>query len=406
MYKKIILCLLIIPILFTACGRKIDTDPDTINIMCESGQAKLISKLWLTAFCYDNSIKEPKYITENDFEGYLEFNDALYKNIMTQSSDIDIFFISNMDENAYKLIEGHYYVDLSRDEVLAECFEDMYPQIRDWSTYGDEIFGFPNNYFAYMNMMVDESQTKSAGYGRGDFRTTEDLLAFCDAWRGQYAAPPVEGFSLIDWYYYNYILQHYDHESGELNLDTPEFRVLLTQCRELPQRESIFERPTEETIYSFENTYTAPILLRYYEDRPDWHPQYTRVPYPQLAGEDPDPKRPVHVIWFIINPYSQKTEKALECIRWLAGTEADEYRSCLLYRDAESYPDRDYTQALLDRVGENLTHVNAVFWFPGFSEACAPISRYVYGKADSLDDAVAEAQRILDTIRQEQYIGE
>ena len=262
MYKKI-LCLLVIPFLLTACGRKIKADPDTVNIMCYSDQAQMFSKLRLTAFCYDNSIEEPHYITEKDFEGLEEFNDVLYKTIMTQSPDIDIFFISNMDENARKIVADHYYVDLSQDEALRQSFDAMYPEIRDWSSHGDEIFGFPYDYFAYMTMMVDEAQTERAGYGKGDLRTIDDLLSFCGAWRDQFASPPVEGFTLIDRYYYNYILQHYDHASGELNLDTPEFRAILSACRELPQREPILARPTEETIYSFENTYTAPVLLSY-----------------------------------------------------------------------------------------------------------------------------------------------
>lgn len=407
MRKKIILCLIVMVLLLPACGQqKIETDPNTVNIMCYSSQAREISELRLKAFLNDNSIQEPHYITEKDYENEEEWQNALHKSIMLQNPDIDIFSLYSLDQNAYKIIKDHFYVDLSQDEVLMESFDAMYPKIRKWCADGEELFGFPYDYFSYMTIMVDEEKTGRIGYGIDDFTTVTGLLAFCEAWRAEYGTPPIEGFTFIDWYYYNYILQHYDHETGEMDLDTPQFREILTQCRELPQREDIFERPTEETIYSFKNTYTAPVLFSYYSDTLKRYPQYTPVLYPRLTGEEENPKRMAYVIWFIVNPYSQKAEEALECIRWMAGPQASKYRESPLYRDTDSYTNSDYTQASLNAVGENLTHVDAAFNFPGFSEVHAACYGYIKGETDNLEEAVTEAQRILDTVQKEQYIGQ
>lgn len=174
MPRKIILLLFIVSLLLVSsvsCSQKVDTDPDTVNIMCPDYQAKIIGELYTKAFLYDNALKEPRFITEKEYDSFDDWQNALYKNLMTNNPDIDIFFLYNLDENAYKIIRDHYYVDLSQDEVLAKNFDAMYPEVRQWCTYRDEIFGFPFDIDWYTTLLVDEAQTGIIGYDAQDFVT-------------------------------------------------------------------------------------------------------------------------------------------------------------------------------------------------------------------------------------------
>lgn len=403
MRKQIILCLLIIPLLFTACARKADTDPDTVNILCYDYQTRGLERLYQKALCYDNSTIKPHYITENDFDSIQDWYEALHRSLTTHSSDIDIYCLDSTDEYAYKIIQDHYYVDLSQDDILADNFDRMYPEIREWCACGEELFGYPYDLDWNMALMVDEAQTRRIGYGRDDFGTVDDLIAFCDTWKEQNAVPSTEGYTYIYYYLDNYLMQHYDRDTGEMDLDNPQFHEFLTQCRDLSQPGAIFARP--EGNYAPHCSFTLPVHWFVF-DAMHRRPEYIPVPYPLIPGEAADAKRLASVRWMVINPYSKKTEEAMNCIQDMTewAWDMDAHR-VPIYRDMESYPENMYTQEQLDASEALMKRMAVGFPFPGYRGVGSACYGYIVG-AMTLDEAAAEAQRILDTARQEQYLGQ
>lgn len=401
MWKRIVLCLAILSLLLTACGRKVDSDPDAVNIMCLEYQARVIRRVY--GSFSDTASPKLHFITDSGYESVLKWQEDLHKNLLAHSPGIDIYCLDSLDEYAYRIIREHYYVDLSRDDVLAQNFDAMYPEVKQWCSCEDEIFGFPYGIDWRMVFLIDETQTGSAGFDREDFGTVEELLAFYDAWKEQSAVPPAEGYTYIYLYCAGYIMEHYDRSTGELELDNPQFRELLAQCRELSRPGAIFELPDEAD--SPHVSFTSPIRWFVY-DQMRQRPEAIPVPYPLLPGEDADAKRMAQVSWMILNPYGKRIDESLYGMRSLTGLAANlDTHSPPVYRYAGSYPDDWYTQDQLDHVGSMLKKMDVGFRFPGFDQVLSACIEYIEGDA-TLDKAVAESQHIIDMARKEQYIGE
>ena len=413
MRKAAVWCMVALSLLFTGCARTVNDETDRLTVLCYWFQTQSITNAYLSARDPDQSFKSPEFITpEEDYSNERELYDSLMTGFMKKSPDIDLFLVDSWDPYACEIIENQYYLDLSQDEKLMAYYDDMYPEIADWCSDGDAVFGFPFSVFYTMQIMADEEKMRSIGYTADDIATMDGLLRFCDEWRTQKSSPPYDGYyhSAIE-YLRNYMLQYYDRQTGELDLDTPEFRDLLAQCRELNETQPFFQEP-----YGGGNVITdvSPLYFGFITLLPEQYQQcrqYAPVPYPLLDGEPPDTKRYATVDWIMINPYSEHKDWALTCIEGLAKASGDMKVSISpIYRDAGYYEGDGlasdiFTQEGLDQVVPVLQDTFVGISFPGFREAVKRLDAYVTEGTKSMDEAIEEAQNILDMMRAEQYIG-
>lgn len=407
--KKILIgCLVIASLLSAGCSRRAMGEDGKLNILCYGFQRGEIVDAYEEAYASDDTIPLLNFITfEDDLSDMEELYDQLIKSLLTKSPDIDLYCIASSQDIVPVILRNHYYVDLSRDDKLNAHFDAMYPEIRDWCTDGDEIFGFPFNVICQNHIMVNLDMMDTIGYSAGDIRTVDGLLDFCDAWRKAESSPPNDGFPIApSKYYYNYILLNYDRSTGKLDLDTPEFRSILTQCRDLLAYEDLFQRSSG--LMSDIDSDASPL---YFECGCilSGNPQYEPIVYPLLDAEEADAKRFSYITWLIINPYGRHVDQVMACLTALAGAvgKSDMYIPTPIYRNTGYYADQDlYSQERLDAAGEFLTHMDVGIVFPGFEEIMSLCNQYVYDGTKTLDEVIAEAQHTLDMMREEQYIGE
>lgn len=408
MRKRLLLCLIGLLLVCTSCaGQSRD-----VNVMCLSVEKSKFDVIHRAGVVRDDSLAPVHCFTEEDYADYADWYESVYTGLLARRDDIDIYWLRSSDDRAYKLLTDHYFVDLSRDEEMMRYFDAMYPEIRDWCTFGDEIFGFPVFINYAMGIQVNEGQIADAGYTMDDIRTMDGLLDFCDAWSVSRPNPPIEGALYLYEYVHDYILSHYDRATGELAFDTPEFRSILTQCRESRYFEYMPDSSEAFTLELDSPISVAGTPLVYSQ-------QYTPGYFPLLGGESPDTKRYVYIAWCVVNPSSKNKEQALRYMRLLAESgKYDNWVNPILYRDTDFYTSAFlmgnsfntftdyYADEQFDLVEDYLDGFYVGYGFTGYRDVWAIFDEYVTEGNRTMDEAIAEAQDLLDTIRREQYIGQ
>lgn len=407
MRRKIMVCLIAIPLLLTSCGKenKTDPDPDPLSIMCNVYEANIFDHLFAKTG-YDKPICTVP--DSGNVHGRWNaippenWDDKLHIALLSGSSDVDIYSIRSLEANSYKIISDRYYVDLAQDKALRGYFGAMVPEIRDWCTRDGEVFGFPSLMDYPMLIWMDEEKMRSIGYGASDIGTADGLIRFCDQWGDQSSVPAYDcGHMPVEYYFMNYLYAHYDRENGALALDTPEFRQILEQCRALYLGGGIFGDYRTESIGTNLISSYSPLFLNcdnlLIENR-----EYRPVVYPQIPGEA-DSSRYCSVCWLIVNPASKKRQEAMDFLAAFAKNQRN-YKDNFLYIQEGVYEGvtEERIRTLHDFVGQHFL----AYSFPGEGKVRGILYAYVCGGTKTLDEAIAEAQDLLDTVRQEQYIGE
>mgnify|MGYP000350864958 CR=1 FL=1 len=411
MPKRLLLCLIVLLLVCTSCAGQ----PEAVNIMCYDYQEGMFRLIYNEETAHGHTLAPVAFhsLEMEDYTDYVEWHDAIFTGLLTGRDDMDIFLLNSTDDRAYKALKDHYYVDLSQDTELMEYFDAMYPQIREWCIFGSEIFGFPISVSHPMGILASEKRIQSVGYTMEDIMTMDGLVGFCHAWREHNPTPPTSGTLYTRYYCDNYLMTHYDRDTGELDLGTPAFRTLMDQCREYMMDQDL---PFDHDL----STYTVEMdkPLAFYTDDP-FVVRENHIPgsYPLIEGEAPGTMRYAEVTYLVINPASKNKEQAFEYMRLAA--EAVKYHSWgdMLYRDKEFYKsflltkgrvtrDNCYSEEQFEIAGRFLEDAYVGYGFPGFSDVSRVLYRYIYGRDQTLDETIAEAQDLLDTIRQEQYIGE
>ena len=405
--RKIVLCCMAILCLFsTACSRRTMGEAGKLNVLCYSFQERELLDAYWTARIDDDTIPELFFITPSeDFSDVMELYDMLLTSLLTKSPDVDLYCMSSYEENMPTILRNQYYVDLSEYDTLTGYFDDMYPEIKDWCTEGDALFGFPFYVNYTMHIMVNPDLMDTIGYSVDDIRTVDGLVDFCDTWEKEKTSPPNGGRPIAPTLYFgNYLLQHYDRDTGELDLDTPEFRATLTQCRDMLAYEDLFQRSF--TAITDVDSDTSPlyfdcasILSR--------NPQYQPMPYPLLEAEAEDTKRYTEVWWLIANPYGKHVDQVVACLSALAKSMGQTQLHTPIYRDADYYSYKDlYTQDRLDTTGEMISHMSVGTAFPRFNTIMSLCDEYVYEDTKTLDQVIEEAQHITDMMQREQFLDQ
>lgn len=421
MLRNICVCMvLLFSMLVSACAQHSSDGNDTVNIKCGAYQERLFSEMSRQARLHDDSLLPPALIYPGmEGEDPSRWNDDIFTTLMKGASDFDIYELYSTNPMVFKVIRDHYYTDLSRDEDLMRYFDAMYPDIREWCTYEGEFFGFPAAIYFTEQIMVNEDLAADIGFCPGEIRTIADLVDFCDTWRDINHTAPADGAITVRNYYADYILSRYGRTTGKIDLDTPEFRSILTRCRDLYMSDPIFQRDSEGTLGDIvEDTY--PVVLNCHNIVPRVQ-AYVPVPYPLLDSEDPDTPRHARIAWFLINPYSKNKEQAFKYLAiWAESMKFEDRRRPLIYRDRAFYEsntryghggnnqtnDEIYSQDKFDMAGDLLARMEVEMSFPGYQDVLSILDEYVMDGTKTLDEAIAETRDLLDTIRQEQYLDE
>lgn len=406
MRKLLIGCLVILSLVSAGCSRRTMGEADRLNVLCYEYQTREIQDAYWKAYADDDTIPKINFISpDEDFSNTGELYDQLIKGLLTKSPDVDLYMMSSYEENLSTVLRNHYYVDLSGNEALNAYFSDMYPQIRDWCTEGEELFGFPFYVYYSTHIMVNPDMMKTVGYTVDDIRTVSGLIDFCGVWRKEKSSPPNGGRPIAPtWYYYNYLLLHFDRDTGELDLDTPEFRGILTQCRDMLAHEDLFKKSF--TAITDVDSDASPL---YFDSVSiiSRETQYEPIPYPLLDAEESDAKRYSEITWLIVNPYGKHVDQVTACLTALAGAMGKTDMHGPIYRDAAYYAEqKGYSQDRLDALDGFLSHMEVGRAFPGYGKIVSLCDEYVYDGSKTLDEVIAEAQHTLDMMRQEQYIGQ
>jgi len=406
MRKILLICMVILVFAPTACARRGMGKPDCLNIFCFRYMTDDIQKAYGKARTADDTMPMINFITpDRDFSDMNELYDSLMKGFLTKSPDIDLFVISGTNQYAYDIIENHYYVDLGQDEALQSHFDAMYPDIQAWCSDGGEVFGFPYHILYNMHIMADDGMMASIGYHLEDIKTMDGFLDFCDTWDERIAAPPTAGYyQRALSYCENYLLLHYDRDTGDLNLDTPAFRSILSRCRELAQLE-YFQEPYG--LITDVDSDTSPLYFGTVNIIPRSHRQYVPIQYPLLKGEPAGTKRYASVYWLLVNPYSKHIDQAVRVVESYAGIAGNtELIVTPVYRDPAYYDNTErYSQENLDNIASFIGDSFAGILFPGYYEVLEILDAYITDDSMTLDQAIMQSQHVLDMVRKEQYIG-
>jgi len=412
MYRKLFCIVFLLLIVLPSCKR--NTVSDELNVMCTPYEASVFDKLYL-----DTGRMKPNCIAPDYNEASQNnWHDDLITSLMTKNSGMDMYLIESTDSITYKIIKDQYYVDLAQYEDVSEYYDGMDPNIREWCMDENRIFGFPAVIYYPMHISANTSLINSIGYGVRDLESITGFLDFCTQWEDRTNTPLYDAFvstedttahlMKVRFYYINYMYTQYDRINGTLDLNTPEFRRILEQCRELYLTEDLFKG----TFYPYGffctnkilHTHSIPLFLNcvdIIQNNQDYRP----ISYPLVDGENNELNRYCHIRWLIVNPSGRHIEEAIEYLE-LWARYAKEKR--LVAQSALYIPDGypSVSEERLRGIRDFLSQCYVGYGFPGDQEVFAILDAYVYDGAKTLDEAVAEAQDLLDTIRQEQYIGQ
>ncbi len=347
-------------------------------------------------------------------EDYLEYEEKLINILLAKNDEVDIFAINN-SSLLKKIVDGSYYVDLKRNADFSSLYEEMYPQIKELCTDNDKMFGYPVNADVGAKMFVFEDKLKSIGYSLEDIKTVDGFIKFCKDWEKKEGSYAFEGGMIYTSYYYNdYLIQAYDHETGSLILDTPEFRAILEECRNLYLNHVMFNTSVELKS----EPWTQPVIASYGFGSifPGKDNEYVLAPHPSLGAYSEGIPMSIYSVFYIVNPYSKHIDDAIKYLYGLADFNKLTDSTChpLLYYNRDSYKGKifagypsfydDFTQDQLDNYSDILKNSKFKCRFEGLSELTELCRDYVTNGTITIDEVIAKGQDIIDMAQKEQFL--
>lgn len=274
----------------------------------------------------------------------------IYESLLTQNSGIDIITLyAGASLTAMK--NKGYYVDLSGSELLAEEVAGMYPAIQDALMDGEHLAAFPKDVSADC-WLVDEAALREKGFTM-EGASMSDWLDFVEAEAASFdpdeSAHAIfpSGFTrklLLYELMKQYILE--TEPTGQLDFQAPALRDCLTRVLNLP--ETVFWKNRDDDGVSpgsydtglpplFDVTASvSPVYVGFYED---YHP--TCVLPPAFADT---PAMLLSMNVYLVNPYSENKDTAIEFIEYWARQVEPLWRFYLEKEHAQPIPDPKYQE--------------------------------------------------------------
>jgi hypothetical protein len=355
-------------------------------------------------------------------------SDKIIPKLLAHSSEIDIYYVRSDQEFAKSIVDRGYYVDLMKNNKLKAYFDKMYPQIRKWSMSENKAFGFPVLVTPDAHMLINEQALKKLNYSSNSINTFKDLLNFNDTWKksdfksqsvkGVYASMKETGPYIIK----SYLLSHYDYEKMYEEVDNNEFRDLLKNVKGLYENNGLGDG--DAVGFRKNDLYNLPVYMGFslplyiYPGPVNCNEEMRPFSVPVVGSEIQD-KHSITSSFYIINPYSDNIEAAMEVMVKIAEMSKHYSHSNsaivwdLLYKDMESYNcdnegclygcslNKGYdNEEVFTNMGNFYDKYEMYFAFPGMSDILTVCSDYIEGNI-TLEEAIEKIKEKIYTVQRE-----
>lgn len=237
-------------------------------------------------------------------------------------------FLPDLDENFITLRDRKYLVDLSSSQALMDTVGRMAPNITRDILVDGKLYALPYALYISLNSYFPKGLEKAGLTAEDVPASYEGMLDFIERWHNDYFEDN-EGMQIFEWcndlrrFLFDQIYSAQllaCQQDGQLTLDTPTFRRLLSRLEELtPIINKVAPPMSDEDFgndFSDNALFTdmADDVIREYP----FDESYMALPMPLALDEASDPVINGFLYMIALNPYSQNSETAIEFIEYVA----------------------------------------------------------------------------------------
>lgn len=277
--------------------------------------------------------------------------------MMTGSNEVDIFFL-RVDSAAYRALTGRgYAADLSQSEKIKNLTERMYPAFRDALMKDGKIVALPEYVWSAAGCRIYQPLAEEMGLTDEEIPDSwEKLMDLVSRWEEEYSKEFAEKMIFEPYSTANMketlLNMLLDAQVVLMNQPGAEVSVNTPFMREMLNRLDAMDYSSFETDRDFSNGYSwkddAVLLENLGIPLPvDLNNDSEWATLPMDYSEDEAGLIGVQMYAFVVNPYSENVDLAIEYLKARADTMTDGLRATLLSDWTE--PIRDYHYDL--RVG-------------------------------------------------------
>lgn len=250
-----------------------------------------------------------------------------FSRVMQGENAADVF-LPDLDENFITLRDRKYLVDLSSSQVLMDTVGRMAPNVTRDILVDGKLYALPYALYVSMNSYYPQGLEKAGLTAEDVPASYEGMLDFIERWYNDYAEDN-EGMQIFEWcndlrrFLFDQIYSAQllaCQQDGQLTLDTPTFRRLLSRLEELtPIINEIAPPMSDEEFYNdfSDNALFSDMAENLIREYPIDEAYDTR-PMPLALDGASDPLLNSFLYMIALNPYSQNTETAIEFMEYVA----------------------------------------------------------------------------------------
>jgi len=353
--------------------------------------------------------------------------DVLLTEIMSGSSDIDIYITNFNSPLANGIKEKGMHVPLNESKTIMEYKEKYFDYIADsMQTPSGDVWMLPLYINAYVIWYVPEN-TERFNIKPEDFSNFNSFMDLCSRMpkTGSFAAYIDSPYSFWIGCYNQYNLFFNDYSNKKVNFDTALLKNIFDKLWTGVEYKAEYGRYFHPVFRSSIDDYHGELLLessaydktklifkcdliseqlnipqkikKHYSVSPEYPTEYTlegwrALPEPRIS---PDVNKNVINMWCaFINPYSKNKENAIKYMEAIAKHPFDfitYYTTAIYFKDKEMYANvYDITQPAFDDVYNIMS--NGIINSSRFYPSNVIIDDYISGKL-TLNEAIAKIQR-------------
>lgn len=251
--------------------------------------------------------------------------------MLSQDSSVDVYMLRSYNgAEAQSIIEKGFYEDLNQSEIIRSDAKTWFDRLYQDSSFDNKLFGYPYGVsFQMLSYKPDELKKLGLALPRGQM-TWHELLDLLEPYSGQKPFPliinPTQLTQLILWQAYS------APTAATFNDAIGEALSVLDRCKEM----GMYDLSPSEYMrsYQFIDNYAMKIDINTLGGINN----YPFIPVPSLKSSPCG--TPIWYDWLLINPYSNRKQKAFEFIEAhsQAHTEGGMQWSAVLSPTSEFYP--------------------------------------------------------------------
>lgn len=363
-----------------------------------------------------------EYIDTDPNPLFESYSNDLIKRLLAGDSSFDIYEIFPSYMNCIPFIENEYFVDLGKNTELAAQFDLMFDDLKTESMYEGKIFGFPYIEYYPLNIMYSIDALGILENDISGINTFEDLFLMDDIYmektgsdsRTVRLAYAVTDYELIKALLYG----NFDRETYSIDFSSFDITLsksIFAQIKDRNYDEALGMRQVGSGLNFY---YSYSHIINDYNVYGDICTMLDTAIKPlYLDKAEKDGNRIASMRFYVINPYSEKADLALDLLLDYAETlkvrkMQEENPSWPLrqyhYKDIDTYienelglkPPFKISQERLDTYAQIIENMQCFWKFNGYDE-CAEILMQYYNDEIEHDTAIDNMQRIMDTVSRE-----